>query len=285
VRILCLNAWGGKLHDALITYLRAASPDILCLQEVTHSPASGKEWLTYRDGAHVLDQRANLFRDIADALPDHIGQFCPAAQGLLWDDDVPVPSQWGLATFIRRTLPIIGQVQGFVHKSYGADGFGDHPRSRNAHGIRVWDHDRARAVVVAHMHGLRDPGDKGDSPERLAQAGRFAALIASLAEPGDDVVACGDFNVLPGSATFKVLAGIGLHDLVTGRGHAGTRSSLYAKPGRFADYMAVGDAVPVARFDVVRSPEVSDHCPLMLEIGAANTAIRSQSGDVVPSDA
>jgi len=268
MRILCLNAWGGKLHGPLIAYLRAASPDILCLQEVTHSPASGKDWLTYHDGAHVLEQRANLFRDIAAALPDHTGQFCPAAQGQLWDGDVAVPSQWGLATFTRSGLPLIGQVQGFVHKSYGADGFGDHPRSRNAHCIRVWNAARGRAVVVAHMHGLRDLHGKGDSPERLAQARRFAAMIAGLAEAGDDVIACGDFNVLPDSATFDVLAGLGLRDLVTGRGHAGTRSSLYAKPGRFADYMLVGDGVPVARFDVVASPEVSDHCPLMLEIGA-----------------
>lgn len=269
MRILCLNAWGGKLHDALIAYLRATSPDILCLQEVTHSPESGKDWLTYRDGAHVLDQRANLFRDIAAALPDHAGQFCPAAQGVLWDGDMAVPSQWGLATFTRATLPVIGQVQGFVHKSYGADGFGDHPRSRNAHGIRVWDHARDRAVVVAHMHGLRDPGmGKGDSPARLAQARRFAALISSIAEAGDDVAACGDFNVLPGSATFEVLAGIGLHDLVIGRGHSGTRSSHYTKPDRFADYMAVNDTVPVARFDVVQSPVVSDHCSLTLTLGS-----------------
>ena len=266
MRILCLNAWGGKLHDALIAYLRAASPDILCLQEVTHSPESGKDWLTYRDGTHVLDQRANLFRDIAAALPGHVGQFCPAAQGVLWDGDRPVASQWGLATFTRATLPIIGQAQGFVHKSYGADGFGDHPRSRNAHGIRVWDHARDRAVVVAHMHGLRDLDGTGDSPARLAQAGRFAAMIAGLSEAGDDVVACGDFNVLPDSATFDVLAGIGLHDLVIGRGYAGTRSSLYAKPGRFADYLLVGGAVPVSRFDVVANPEVSDHCALMLDI-------------------
>jgi len=110
---------------------------ILCLQEVTHSPESDKDWLTYRDGAHVLNQRANLSRDIAIALPDHAGQFCPAAQGVLWDGDRPVPSQWGLVTFVWWTVPLIGQVQRFVHKGYGADGFGDHPRPRNAHCLRV----------------------------------------------------------------------------------------------------------------------------------------------------
>jgi endonuclease/exonuclease/phosphatase family metal-dependent hydrolase len=117
------------------------------------------------------------------------------------------------------------------------------------------------------MHGLRDLNGKGENPARLVQARRFAAMIAGVAEAGDDVVACGDFNVLPDSASFEVLAGLGLRDLVTGRGHAGTRSSLYAKPERFADYMLVHDGVPVAGFDVVASPEISDHCPLILEIG------------------
>jgi endonuclease/exonuclease/phosphatase family metal-dependent hydrolase len=77
---------------------------------------------------------------------------------------------------------------------------------------------------------------------------------------------CGDFNVLPGSSTFEVLADLGLSDLVTGRGHADTRTSHYAKPGRYADYMLVNDAVRVSSFDVVAAPEVSDHRPLLLEL-------------------
>ena len=74
---MCLNAWGGKLSDQLLPYLTQTSPDILCLQEVVHSPATGKEWLMYRDGDHVLPQRANFFRDVAGALPDHVAIFCP----------------------------------------------------------------------------------------------------------------------------------------------------------------------------------------------------------------
>ena len=79
MRIMCLNGWGGKRHDALLPYLADTVPDILCLQEVVHSPATDKDWLTYRDGEHVLPQRANFFQDVSRALPDHIGVFCPAA--------------------------------------------------------------------------------------------------------------------------------------------------------------------------------------------------------------
>jgi endonuclease/exonuclease/phosphatase family metal-dependent hydrolase len=121
-------------------------------------------------------------------------------------------------------------------------------------------------VVVAHMHGLRVPGDKSDSPERLAQARRFRAMVEAVREPGDRLVACGDFNVEPGSATFEVLGEIGLSDLVTGHGFDGTRSSHYRKPGRFADYMLVSPEVEVLGFAVVAAPEVSDHRPPVLEI-------------------
>jgi len=103
MKIMCLNGWGGKLHESLIDYLESSSPDILCLQEAVHSPETSKEWLTYRDGSHVLLQRANMFRDVARALPNHTAIFCPAAQGVLWDDEISIPSQWGLATTDSRS--------------------------------------------------------------------------------------------------------------------------------------------------------------------------------------
>jgi endonuclease/exonuclease/phosphatase family metal-dependent hydrolase len=116
------------------------------------------------------------------------------------------------------------------------------------------------------MHGLRDLDGKMDKPERLAQARRLADLASRVAEEGDRLVVCGDFNVEPGSRTFDILAEIGLTDLVTTRGFTDTRTSHYKKPGRFADYMFVNARVAVLAFDVVEEPEVSDHRPLVLEI-------------------
>jgi endonuclease/exonuclease/phosphatase family metal-dependent hydrolase len=195
-----------------------------------------------------------------------VAQFCQSAQGELWDGDTDVPSRWGLATFVRQSLPIIEQVQGFVHKAFSPHAYGDHPRPRLAHAIRVFDYDRNRTVCIAHMHGLRDPAGKMDTPERSAQARRLAALLRAIAKPGEPLVVCGDFNLEPDSETFVILADLGLRDLVTGRGFTSTRTSHYLKPGRFADYMLVNDAVGILRFDVVKDPEVSDHCPLLLEM-------------------
>lgn len=263
---MCLNGWGGTLHEAAEAYLAREAPDVLCLQEVVHTPGTAKEWLTYRDGGHVLPQRANFFRDVSEALPDHVAIFCPAAQGILWDGEETVPSQWGLATFVHRRFPIIGQAQGFVHKGFSPDGYGEHPRSRSAHVVRLHDFDQGEPIAIAHMHGLRDLQGKVDTPERLEQAHRLAGLVQAVAEPGDRLVVCGDFNVEPGSRTFEILAKLGLKDLVVGRGHSDTRTSHYKKPGRYADYMLVNGAVEVLAFEVVEQPEVSDHRPLLLDI-------------------
>ncbi|MDO3441775.1 endonuclease/exonuclease/phosphatase family protein [Agrobacterium sp. V1] len=265
MRLICLNGWGGKLHDELVPYLSFSDPDILCLQEVVHTPAATQDWLSYRDHGIDLPQRANFLRDVADALPDHLAVFCPAAQGDLWDGDIRYPSQWGLATFVRKSIAIVAQAQGFVHGTFSADGYGDHPRSRTAHAIRIFDFTTGQPAVIAHMHGLRDPEGKHDSPARLAQGKRLVQLVRNIAEAGDRIIVCGDFNVLPDSETFAVLRELDLTELVTTRGFNDTRTSHYIKQNRYADYMLVNPTVKIDHFDVVAQPEVSDHCPLLLE--------------------
>lgn len=264
--IMCLNGWGGALHGEILPYLAASAPDVLCLQEVVHTPASPKDWLTYRDETRELPQRANFFRDVCAALPEHRAIYCPAAQGVLWDGDTAIPSQWGLATFVRADFPVIGQIQRFVHKAFSPDGYGAHPRPRAVHGVRLYDFAQARTISLTQMHGMWDPRGKIDTPERTAQAHGLIKAAQDLAEPGDIVVICGDFNVEPESETLRLLTATGLTELVTSRGFAGTRSSHYTKPRKFADYMLISDEALVDAFEVVRAPEVSDHCPLVLQL-------------------
>lgn len=266
MQVMCLNGWGGKLYADLLPYLSSTAPDVLCLQEVIHSPQTDKDWLTYRDGDHVLPQRANLFRDVCKALPDHVATFCPAAQGVLWDDEETVPSQWGLATFVHKSFPIIGQVQGFVHKEFSPIGYGDHPRSRSAHGVRVYDYAQDQAVSITHMHGLRDLNGKMDTPERAIQAERLLKLSKQVSEPDDLTVICGDFNVASESETLRILQEAGMVELVTSRGFETTRNSRYTKPAKFADYMLINREDTVVDFQVISDPEVSDHCPLVLSL-------------------
>ncbi|MDH4987168.1 endonuclease/exonuclease/phosphatase family protein [Aminobacter anthyllidis] len=267
MRILSLNGWGGRLGEELVGYIGDAKPDVFCLQEVTNTPGATSPWLVYRDGGGELLQRANLFDEVAEALSGHQAFFCPAARGPLYYGDRAIPSEWGLATFVRRSLPIIGQVQDFIHGAFSADGFGEHPRSRNAHAVRLHDYATGKTVVIAHLHGLRDLDGKGDTPARDAQTKRLIELIGRIRHKGDGLVVCGDFNVLPESRMFAELRDIGLAELVTSHGFTDTRTSHYLKTPRFADYMLVSDNVDVRSFEVVAQPEVSDHRALLIEIG------------------
>ncbi len=263
---MCLNGWGGKLYGELLPYVASSAPDILCLQEVVHTPESSKDWLTYRDGDHVLPQRANFFRDVCGALPDHVATFCPAAQGVLWDGEKSIPSQWGLATFVHKSFPIIEQAQSFVHKEYSPVGYGEHPRSRSAHAVRVYDYKYDRAVSITHMHGLRDLNGKMDTPERAIQAKRLLELSGQVSQGDDISIVCGDFNVRPDSETFTILRDVGMVELVTQRGFTSTRNSHYKKTEKFADYMLINREDDVQDFQVIYDPEVSDHCPLILTL-------------------
>ncbi|MDH3264364.1 MAG: endonuclease/exonuclease/phosphatase family protein, partial [Paracoccaceae bacterium] len=157
-------------------------------------------------------------------------------------------------------------VQGFVHKDYSPAGYGDHPRSRSAHAVRVYDYTTNRSVSVTHMHGLRDLNGKMDTPERAEQARRLLDLSRQVSEAEDVMVVCGDFNLEPDSETLQLLADGGFSELVTGRGFKSTRNSHYKKPGKFADYMLINNEDAVRDFDVIHDPEVSDHCPLVLSL-------------------
>ncbi|PSJ60003.1 endonuclease/exonuclease/phosphatase family protein [Kumtagia ephedrae] len=265
MRILSLNAWGGQQHAELLPFLARSGADVVCLQEVLRAPGRTPDWLLYRDGSVELQQRSNLFEEIAAVLPDHDAAFFPTSRGDLIGSDGPVGVEFGIATYVRRSLPIIGQAVAFVHGSFSPASFGHHPRPRNAHCLRLFDYAADHAVTIAHLHGLRTEDGKGDNAERDAQAAALARLIRSVWPGGERLVVCGDLNVLPGGRIFQVLGEFGLTDLVTSRGFAGTRTSLYRKPERFADYMLVTPDVRVLGFDVVRQPEVSDHCPLLLD--------------------
>lgn len=257
------------MQDRLLHFLPELDPDILCLEELVHTPGAPHDVMDYRDPevGTVLPQRARMFDEVASTLAGHIATFCPAARGKLWNGEFGHPSFWGLATFARRDLVAIGQVQDFAHGEYGAHGYGEHPRSRSAHIVRFFDHEADHAITVAHLHGLRDLAGKGDTPARTAQAHRFADLIEGLHRPGERLVVCGDLNVRPDSETLAILAErLDLTELVTERGFESTRTSLYTKAERFADYMLVNDRVRARAFDILYEPEVSDHAALVLDV-------------------
>ncbi|WP_213007192.1 endonuclease/exonuclease/phosphatase family protein [Paractinoplanes toevensis] len=264
MRIASVNAWGGALADDLLEWLPGSGADIVCLQEVTRTPGLAG-WTRFADGERSLPQRADLFDDVRGVLPRHQAIFVTSDSGPVHDDAGRGYRQdFGLATLVGEGLPVVGVDSAFVHGE-----FADHVewpvtgRPRVALAVRTVDRAAGRSVWVMQVHGLRDALGKSDTPARRAQAERLAELVCRIRGPRDLVVMCGDFNLLPDSETFGVLADVGLTDLV---GAADTRTSHYRKPVRHAGYVLVSDVAAVQRFDILAEPEVSDHRALILEI-------------------
>jgi endonuclease/exonuclease/phosphatase family metal-dependent hydrolase len=264
VRILSLNAWGGAMFGTLWPWLQSIDVDVLCFQEVTRT-AGLEGWTTFADGERTLPQRADLFRDLQRALPGHQGYFVASDSGPVTDaHGRPWQQDFGVATFVHMRVSLIGAASSFVHGNFTSHvNWAVEDRPRAAHAVRVVGRGSEAPITVVHVHGLRDGAGKGDTPARRAQAVRLAEFVARTRGEGDVAVVCGDLNLLPDSETFDVLADIGLTDLV---GELDTRTSWYAKPLRHASYMLVSDPSVVRRFEVLQSPEVSDHRPLIAQL-------------------
>ena len=264
MRIVSLNAWGGQVWPALGSYLSGVGADVLCLQEMIHATEPCPSWLAYRDAYRNLYQRSDLFADIYAGLPDHRAEFWPAVEGPLEDNSGrSFRSQHGLGQWIAPGLQVLGRYDGFVHGGFRKDGWGAEPVPRGFQAVKVTKPGRARPVTIAHFHGLRDADGKHDTQARRVQAQAACALLSQITHPAEDVVLAGDFNVLPDSDTLQILSDWGLRDLV---GDRDTRTTLYPKPVRSANYLMVSRSVGVGAFDAPASPVVSDHRPLVLDL-------------------
>ena len=263
MKIISLNAWGGHLFPEMSQWLARERPDVLCLQDVIYAPGSPSPWLDYRDEGDNLRQRADMLMELNRALPGHGITFCPAACGTLWHGETPVPAMTGIATILSPDLTVVGQQQGFVHGDFSPAEFGPFPRPRAAHVVRVF-HPEEGGITVGHMQGMHDPHGRMYTPVRGEQARKFTTMIQNVLQPGDPIVACGDFNVMPGSETFRVMTRVAPYNLVALRGFDGTRTSHYQGDLNWADYILVNGPLKDAAFDVVSDPEISDHRPLIL---------------------
>ncbi len=73
------------------------------------------------------------------------------------------------------------------------------------------------------------------------------------------------FSAMSNTQSIKILEDADLRNLVTEYGVTSTRTSLYKKPEKFADYIFVSKGVEVLDFKVLPE-EVSDHAALYVEI-------------------
>lgn len=245
MKIISLNAWGGRVHKELMDFLKKnENIDVFCFQEIYHRA----------DYVHVeqgeMSPNLNLFDDIQKVLPNHIGHFRPHYNG-----------DFGLAVFVKKDLEVKSEEDYFVHKyrDYMPKGdVGHHGRNVQAVVLKTDSKD----LNIFNLHGLWNGGGKLDSEDRLNQS---KMIIEYMKKYDGPKVLCGDFNLEPQTESIKLIENAPMRNLIKESRVTSTRSSYYKHGIRFADYAFVSDDVEVVGFEVL-SKEVSDHLALMLEI-------------------
>lgn len=240
MQLITLNIWGGHVKKPLLNFIDAnKSVDIVCLQEVYHQ---ADKKVSTDDREVSLD----IFSEISTLLSEHQGFFCPT-----------VNHYYGLAIFIKKNITVLNEGEIFIHENPHYIGLGP-THSRKLQWLEC--QSNGKEFVIMNVHGLWNGNGKTDSPPRIEQSMRIKKFLDTFTVPK---ILCGDFNLRPNTDSIKILEE-GMQNLIRDHHITSTRTSLYPKEEKFADYTFASRDINVRSFRVL-SDEVSDHCPLFLD--------------------
>ena len=243
MKLISLNLWGGAVNDPLLKFLGDHQDiDFFLFQEMLHNATAKTNW-----GGRG---NVNLFEDIRSVLNTHDGDFASAES-----------DEFGLAGFIKKGIDVAQNGDIFIQRHRDAMIDMDAATlGRNLQYFKIAG--RTKPLTLMNFHGLWTGKGKGDTEDRIMQSRKIVEFATSL--DGDFILA-GDFNLLPGTESIRILEGMNVRNLITDYGITNTRTSYYKKTtDKFADYVFVTLGVDVKDFKVMPD-EVSDHAALYLE--------------------
>lgn len=247
LEIITLNTWGGRVGDKLIQFFKDnKETDIFCLQEIFNGGGSDKAELAEM----VEGKDYELLDKITKVLPNHTVYFRPHLK-----------DYYGLAMLIKRDIEVVTEGEEYVyqHKGFIPDGnVGFHARNIQFATLKV----NGKCLTVINFHGLWNGAGKTDTPDRIEQSRNIVKFIEGL---DNDFILCGDFNLLPDTQAIKVIETLPVRNLIIENNIISTRSSLYTKLDKFADYFFVSKSIKINSFEVMPE-EVSDHLALRVKI-------------------
>ena len=133
------------------------------------------------------------------------------------------------------------------------------------------DHDRKlqwfeiklnnKKLLIMNVHLTHRPEGKKDSKKRVDQISTIINFMNTFDCPK---ILAGDFNLLPDTKCIEMLESYGLRNLIKKYDVRSTRTELYKKELRFADYIFVSPEIIVKDFKILQDI-VSDHTPLCLD--------------------
>jgi len=241
LQLMSLNIWGGRLLDSLLEFIKShQNIDIFCFQEV-YSQTHQNITPTPHDPICL-----NIYERIGDILPNHHAFFRPIIEGV-----------YGLSIFVRKDCHVLEEGWDWIYKNMHYSGC-DPSHSRIMQWIKVAI--ESREIAIINVHGLWNGQGKTDSPQRILQSNIIKEFARGLSIPA---ILCGDFNLIPNTKSIEILED-GMQNLIKRYNILSTRSDIYKKPERYADYIFMPKELEVIEFKIFKN-EVSDHLPLYVE--------------------
>ncbi len=254
MKLISLNVWGGRVYTELVKFLERekSNTDIFCFQEVLDygrgEPGPDAKEAKARHQPKEFQEKSDLYKKLTEILSD-FNPFLsePYSSGME-----------RLAVFVRKGISVSEETLQ-VHKPFQVDVNGKPYYVacllQHVH-VEIGD----KSYDVANVHGLWQGGSKSDTPERLDQSREIVRLLSGFSSPK---ILCGDFNLSPNTQSIRIIEGV-MGNLIREKGITNTRSPLYTKPLRYADYVFTSTNINVIKFEVMQNV-VSDHLPLLLE--------------------
>jgi endonuclease/exonuclease/phosphatase family metal-dependent hydrolase len=240
MKLITLNIRGGHVREPLLDFIKAQQEiDIFCFQEVYHHAESK---ISIEDRKVSL----NIFSELQELLPDHNGFFRPA-----------VKKCYGIGTFVKNNIPVLEEGEISIYHNEDYPGLGP-SHSRNLQWLNCSMNNRVYSIL--NVHGLWNGMGKNDSPERIMQSQRIKNFMQTIKSPK---ILCGDFNLRPDIESMKILEEE-MNNLIKVFNITSTRTNLYTKQERFADYILTSPEIIINKFAVLKD-EVSDHAPLLID--------------------
>lgn len=268
MKLVSLNLYRCIVYKPLKAFVleQAKDTDIFCFQEMMSCP---KRDAKYIDGQPHLD----FLEELQEELTDFNVFYAPMQEDYETESDYVGQSSFGLSILARKSMPIAEHGSFFILNSFNSFVPGDYATlGHNVIYIKTSLGDRP--LLICSVHGVSEPANKEDSPNRLKQSQKI--LDFTTQHDGETII-MGDFNLNPDTKSVKMFEEAGYRNLIKKFDIKNTRGSLVKKlfpeyehgPYGFqpyADYAFVTPGINVESFEVPDVP-ISDHLPMVLVIG------------------
>lgn len=240
MKLIQLNAWGGRLEYRLNDFIEAQQPDILCLQEIID----------------IKNARGALFtsvEEICEILKTKHYYMSP----ILSFNFMRRKANFGNA--IISKYPILKNETIFTGREY-LDDFDWTEHTMNIRNLQYAEVElpNGKLLNLFNHHGHHIHEHKNGDEESMRQ---MKLVAEEIKQKDGKVILTGDFNLIPESESLQQINKI-LNNLSVKAGLATTRNQLTHKT-EVCDYIFVSDEIEDKSF---KMPEeiVSDHQALIL---------------------